>query len=216
MNAGKARSLIGPMTTSSLPQVKEASTDIKPICPTRYHEVELVITPPSTCIKKEVLTLDDLLCYPLVAKFSWPSQQKRALEPTVYNASGSDLGTPVHLMSFEVTLSDGSGWSNAYFLPTSSKARAAFSGNTSEDTFEDPDHRSMWVTVFVGDGESLENCTSALDLCECLLQAALGELNVFLHIGWLVWVTFFNDRLAVLLCPWLSPPRHQRWKYFED
>ncbi|THU76883.1 hypothetical protein K435DRAFT_125213 [Dendrothele bispora CBS 962.96] len=178
MNAGKVCPLIGPM---SLPQVKAASTDIRPICPTRYHEVELVITPPSTCIKKEVSTLDDLLRYPLVAKFSWPSRKKRALEPAVYNASVSDLGTPVHLMSFEVTLSDGSGWSNAYFLPTSSEARDAFfslSGNTSEDTFEDPDHRSMWVTVFVGDGESLENCTSALDLCECLLQAALGELNV--------------------------------------
>ncbi|THU82290.1 hypothetical protein K435DRAFT_691801, partial [Dendrothele bispora CBS 962.96] len=119
----------------------------------------------------------------LVAKFSWPSQQKRALEPTVYNASDSEFGTPVHLLSFEVILPDGSVWSNAYFLPTSSEAPAAFlsSGKTNEEMSEDPDYRSMWVTVFVGDGESLENCDSALDLCECLLQAALGWLSYYVN-----------------------------------
>ncbi|THV01940.1 hypothetical protein K435DRAFT_717872 [Dendrothele bispora CBS 962.96] len=183
--ATKARSkkAILPMSSPNLPEAKEEPADIEPIRATLYHNVELTFTPPPCyhalqTLKKEVL--DELLRYPLIAKFSWPSEQKRGLEPRIYNVSNSAFGTPVHLLSFEVILSDGSVWSNAHFLPTSSQADTAFTPLL-QNTREDPDCRSMWVTKFVGVGESLEECDSAWDLCECLLQASFGWLSYYVR-----------------------------------
>ncbi|THU84726.1 hypothetical protein K435DRAFT_687003, partial [Dendrothele bispora CBS 962.96] len=119
----------------------------------------------------------------LVVKFSWPSEQKRGLEPRIYEVSQSDFGTPIHLISFEVVSPNGSAWSNAHFLPTTSQISTARTGKLFDKKKnaieENPERRSMWATTFVGIGESLEECVSAWDLCECLLHASFGWLSFY-------------------------------------
>ncbi|THU87887.1 hypothetical protein K435DRAFT_680934 [Dendrothele bispora CBS 962.96] len=115
---------------------------------------------------------------PFVSKFSWPTQQKRTLESKIYTACHHEYGTPRHIMSFEVKASNGSAVSNAHFLPALSEADAA-SWSLFDVPKESPEYRSLWLSTVFGGGQTLEECDSAWDLCECLLQASFGWLAYY-------------------------------------
>lgn len=43
------------------------------------------------------------------------------------------------------------------------------------------DSRVLWITVLVDEGQSLETCLDALDLCEFLLHSMIGWLSLYQH-----------------------------------
>ncbi|THU98458.1 hypothetical protein K435DRAFT_964912 [Dendrothele bispora CBS 962.96] len=115
---------------------------------------------------------------PFVLKFSWQTQQKRTLEPKTFSAAHVEYGTPWHIMSLEVKASNGSAVCNTSFLPAPSKADAAFWPLYGVPQ-EYPEYRSLWLTIHLGGGQTLEECDSAWDLCECLLQVAFDWLAYY-------------------------------------
>ena len=114
-----------------------------------------------------------------VVKCSWPTQAKRKLEPALYQACAGQFGTPLHIVSFEACHKDKAPISNSIFLPPDAQSGKVWKvwGNKSSDP-TDPDMRSLWVSVLADEGCSLETCTEAWDLCECILHAMLGEKHL--------------------------------------
>ncbi|KAK7460946.1 hypothetical protein VKT23_008874 [Stygiomarasmius scandens] len=175
------------MSLSNLPATtKQPSADPAPKdeAPMRYYALEpdSPLTPLTIYDMSNQMPDDMQVLYdkygPFVLKFSWPTQQKRTLEPKTYSACHLEYGTPWHIMSLEIKANSGSAVSNAHFLPAFSETDAAF-WPLFDKPKEGPEYRSLWLTIYLGIGQTLEECDSAWDLCECLFQASLGWLAYY-------------------------------------
>jgi len=106
---------------------------------------------------------------------------KRELEANVYVKCHGEFGIPAHVMSFEVKTEGGWAFSNSYLFPRPGEENTSFQpllGSKWER--EAPDFRSLWITIFEDEGVSLDHCTSAWDLCECLVHGMLGESQKYI------------------------------------
>ncbi|KAJ3846094.1 hypothetical protein EV368DRAFT_89564 [Lentinula lateritia] len=121
-----------------------------------------------------------------VLKGSWPQAAKRNLEARMFSACTGNFGSPDHIMSFEACYEDGSPVSNSIFLPSANDSLENvfwnFHGAKPPPVYPKPDFRSLCFSLTRDEGETLENCTSAFELMECLLHSMLG-LRYFLYFG---------------------------------
>ncbi|KAJ4483014.1 hypothetical protein C8J55DRAFT_559832 [Lentinula edodes] len=120
-----------------------------------------------------------------VLKGSWPQAAKRNLEARMFSACTGNFGSPDHIMSFEACYEDGSPVSNSIFLPSANdNLENVFwnlHGAKSPLVYPKPDFRSLCFSLTRDEGETLENCTSAFELMECLLHSMLGWLDLYQH-----------------------------------
>ncbi|KAJ3888429.1 hypothetical protein GG344DRAFT_67980 [Lentinula edodes] len=120
-----------------------------------------------------------------VLKVSWPQAAKRNLEARMFSACTGDFGSPDHIISFEACHEDGSPVSNSIFLPSANdNLENVFwnlHGAKPPPVYPKPDFRSLCFSLTRDEGETLENCTSAFELMECLLHSILGWLDLYQH-----------------------------------
>ncbi|KAJ3805956.1 hypothetical protein F5876DRAFT_81210 [Lentinula aff. lateritia] len=120
-----------------------------------------------------------------VLKGSWPQVAKRNLEARMFGACTGDFGSPDHIMSFEACYADGSPVSNSIFLPSANDSLENVFWNLHSakppPVYPKPDFRSLCFSLTRDESETLENCTSAFELMECLLHSMLGWLNLYQH-----------------------------------
>ncbi|KAJ3806094.1 hypothetical protein F5876DRAFT_69232 [Lentinula aff. lateritia] len=120
-----------------------------------------------------------------VLKVSWPQAAKRNLEARMFSACTGNFGSPDHIMSFEACYEDGNPVSNSIFLPSANdNLEDVFwnlHGAKPPLVYPKPDFRSLCFSLTRDEGETLENCTSAFELMECLLHSMLGWLDLYQH-----------------------------------
>ncbi|KAJ3849117.1 hypothetical protein EV368DRAFT_47967 [Lentinula lateritia] len=120
-----------------------------------------------------------------VLKVSWPQAAKRNLEARMFSACTGDFGSPDHIMSFEACYEDGSPVSNSIFLSSANdNLENVFwnlHGAKPPLVYPKTDFRSLSFGLTRDEGETLENCTSAFELMECLLHSMLGWLDLYQH-----------------------------------
>ncbi|KAJ3819630.1 hypothetical protein F5880DRAFT_1676105 [Lentinula raphanica] len=126
-----------------------------------------------------------------VLKGSWMHTEKISLEGRMLNASTGQFGSPDHIISFEACFEDGSPISNSFFLPSAKDKleeilwnwRGLGKAHMSPPT--KVDQRTLCFSLTKDRGETLEYCTDATDILECILHSMLGWLslyqNGFLH-----------------------------------
>ncbi|KAJ3769434.1 hypothetical protein FB446DRAFT_812091 [Lentinula raphanica] len=114
-----------------------------------------------------------------VLKGSWMYTEKISLEGHMLKACSGQFGSPDHIISFESCFEDGSPISNSIFLPSA------------KDKFEETlwnwqnkahmplptkvDQRTLCFSLTKDRGETLEYCTDAMEILECILHSMLGE-----------------------------------------
>ncbi|KAI0744468.1 hypothetical protein C8Q76DRAFT_851494 [Earliella scabrosa] len=150
----------------------------------QYHQHPLKFVSTESVLSQALPDVDSRRL--LVIKYSWATDAQRGLEAQVYKTCNGAFGTISHLYSFEACHPDGSPISNAIFLPPQDSLQDHHwplpSWRQAPST-RDSDRR-LCVSVFGEEGQSLEYCESAWDLCECILHCMLGWLSL-LHRGYL-------------------------------
>ncbi|KAJ3873037.1 hypothetical protein F5051DRAFT_478640 [Lentinula edodes] len=103
----------------------------------------------------------------------------------MFSACTGDFGSPDHIMSFEACYEDGSPVSNSVFLPSANDNLENVFWNLHVAkpplVYPKPDFRPLCFSLTRDEGETLENCTSAFELMECLLHSMLGWLDLYQH-----------------------------------
>lgn len=118
----------------------------------------------------------------LVVKCSWPNSAKEDIEPSMYAACVNAFGTPQSLGSFVACYRDNQPMCNSIFLPPNGDDVNKYHWavfNSREKSTPIPkavEPRMLWITVLTDEGRSLDECSDALDLCECLLHSMIGRL----------------------------------------
>jgi len=118
----------------------------------------------------------------VVVKCSWPNVEKEKVEPNMYAACEDAFGAPKALMSFAACFPEGHPMCNSIFLPPEGEDLKNYHWNVfsyqEEDRPKVVDCRTLWITVLVNEGQNLDECFDASDLCECLLHSMLGMLGM--------------------------------------
>ncbi|KAJ7507201.1 hypothetical protein B0H11DRAFT_194572 [Mycena galericulata] len=137
----------------------------------RFHTASDGLASPATCVVR--------ISSP---KTSGPGPLN---EIAMASACSGLFGLPITQNWFQGCFRSGRPVSSALFEPTNNEKDTlhwAFSKNN--EVSPNPDHRPMIVCVMEEEGMSLEQCTSAGDLCESILHALLGWLAAYER-GWL-------------------------------
>ncbi|KAF8308290.1 uncharacterized protein EI90DRAFT_1861699 [Cantharellus anzutake] len=118
-----------------------------------------------------------------IMKGSWPPRAKKDVEHNMYQASKGEFGTATLLSSHEPLNSRGcksTNSYNSYFLPGPNLKFSDFHlKDIGSICPEEPDYRTLAVTLLRDQGCSLEYCDTAWDLCICLAHAMLGWLSTY-------------------------------------
>ncbi|KAJ7479312.1 hypothetical protein B0H11DRAFT_2280857 [Mycena galericulata] len=105
-------------------------------------------------------------------------------ETAMASACSGLFGLPITQNWFQGCFRSGQPISSALFEPTNNeKDTRHWAISKNNKVSPNPDHRPMIVCVMEEEGMSLEQCTSAGDLCESILHALLGWLAAYER-GW--------------------------------
>ncbi|KAJ3964444.1 hypothetical protein EV361DRAFT_955942 [Lentinula raphanica] len=106
----------------------------------------------------------------------------------MFSACAGEFGSPDHVISFEACYEDGSPVTNSIFLPSADDNLEKTFWNwqgKAYTTYPRPDQRTLCFSLTKDPGETLDRCTDAMDIMECILHSMLGWLtlyqNGFLH-----------------------------------
>jgi len=110
----------------------------------------------------------------IVVKASWPAIIRRGGEAAMYRASNGRFGTIPHVCSYEAVGEHREVISNILFLPRDEDITEYHLQLFSNKRPKKPDVRTLWITVFGVEGQSLVEATSPRQLSRAWVHFVLG------------------------------------------
>ncbi|KAJ3773451.1 hypothetical protein FB446DRAFT_836689, partial [Lentinula raphanica] len=163
------------------PQMKEHRS-VDAVQPHKFHKMGAKFAMPGWKLTPgQFKDWSQLQTWSGVLKGSWMHTEKISLEGHMLKASTGQFGSPDHIISFEACFEDGSPISNSFFLPSAKDKleeilwnwRGLGKAHMSPPT--KVDQRTLCFSLTKDRGETLEYCTDATDILECILHSMLGE-----------------------------------------
>lgn len=117
---------------------------------------------------------------PVVVKTSWQGIDRRGNEARMYSASSGHFGTIPHVCSYEGMGEHHEVISNILFLPRQKYIGKHHWSILHESPPTNADLRTLWVTVFGIEGQSLVQANSPRQLSRAWVHSILGTFTTIL------------------------------------
>ena len=125
----------------------------------------------------------------VVVKSSWQEIGCRGNEARTYCASDGRFGIIPHVCSYEVVGEHHEAASNILLLPRQEDIAKHHWPVFGGDTPAEPNLRTLWVTVFGVEGQSLVKAKSPRQLSRTLVHSTLGVFIVMFHRSYLTYAS---------------------------
>ena len=151
---------------------------------------------------------------PVVVKTSWQEIGRRGNEARMYRASHGQFGTIPHVCSYEGVGEHGEAASNILFLPRQEDIAKHHWPVFGDSPPGGPDLRTLWITVFGIEGQSLVQAKSPRELSRAWIHSILGGFVIMFR--YLLRLTRAPCRVVVDIPIWIPAPGPQYREHPHD